>query len=369
MRLASFNVENMFDRAVALNENNWADGRPALEAHKTLNELFNKPAYSASDKSKILTTLQAQGLLKRDEGPYLILRKIRGKLLNRPTSGPVTVAATGRSSWIGWVEMKTEPVKETATDNTARVMQAVNPDVLGVVEAEDRTTLKLFSRTALPAVGAAPYEHVMLIDGNDERGIDVGILTHATYPILAVRSHVFDVDAEGVIFSRDCAEYEIGLPAGGSLWVLVNHFKSKGYGPQADNDAKRKRQATRVRAIYDGHLAAADTLVAIVGDFNDSPEKPTLQPLLANNGPKDISSYPNFNNGGRPGTFGNCTAANKFDYILLSPALFAAVATAGIERQGMWGGTNGTLWPHFPEVTGPDDAASDHAALWVDLNI
>jgi hypothetical protein len=33
----------------------------------------------------------------------------------------------------------------------------------------------------------------------------------------------------------------------------------------------------------------------------------------------------------------------------------------------MWGGKNGTLWPHYPEVKGPKDVASDHAALWVDL--
>ena len=40
MRIASFNVENMFDRAKALNGANWAEGRPALEAHKELNTLF-----------------------------------------------------------------------------------------------------------------------------------------------------------------------------------------------------------------------------------------------------------------------------------------------------------------------------------------
>jgi hypothetical protein len=35
----------------------------------------------------------------------------------------------------------------------------------------------------------------------------------------------------------------------------------------------------------------------------------------------------------------------------------------------MWGGTHGNLWPHFDEIESPADAASDHAALWVDLNI
>lgn len=370
VRLASYNVENMFDRAKALNQETWAEGRPALEAHRTLNALFNKDAYSAADKRKILDLLKEQGLLKADEGPFLILRKIRGKLLNRPRTGSVTVAASGRADWLGWVELKTEHVSARATENSARVIHTVAPDIIGVVEAEDRTTLCRFNQQILPLVNGAPFEHVMLIDGNDERGIDVGILTRANYPIVSIRSHVDDADGDGLIFSRDCAESEIRLPNGKSLWVLVNHLKSKGYGRPEDNDARRQRQAARVRQIVDDHLNAGEKYVAVIGDLNDSPERPPLQPLVGNGSPlKDIFKVPGFDDGGRPGTHGNCTASSKLDYILLSPALFAAVTAAGIERRGMWGGVNGTLWPHFPEVEKALHAGSDHAALWVDINV
>src|SRR5262245_53191179 len=145
MRLATFNVENMFDRAKALNPHDWADGRDALAAHSKLNTLLGKAAYSTSDKADILDLLQQQGLMRDDEGPFLMLRKIRGKLLNRPTTGAVTVAAQGRADWVGWVELKTEAVNERATENAARVIQTVDADVLGVVEAEDRTTLRRFN--------------------------------------------------------------------------------------------------------------------------------------------------------------------------------------------------------------------------------
>jgi hypothetical protein len=47
MRLASYNVENMFDRAKAFNGESWAEGRQALEAHRELNTLFNNPVYDA----------------------------------------------------------------------------------------------------------------------------------------------------------------------------------------------------------------------------------------------------------------------------------------------------------------------------------
>ena len=56
-------------------------------------------------------------------------------------------------------------------------MRDVKADVLGVVEADNRIALQLFSELPLKKVNGKPYEHVMLIDGNDDRGIDVGLLT------------------------------------------------------------------------------------------------------------------------------------------------------------------------------------------------
>jgi hypothetical protein len=36
---------------------------------------------------------------------------------------------------------------------------------------------------------------------------------------------------------------------------------------------------------------------------------------------------------------------------------------------GVWGGTNGTLFPHFPEITKESEAASDHAAIFAECSI
>jgi len=110
--------------------------------------------------------------------------------------------------------------------------------------------------------------------------------------------------------------------------------------------------------------------VAVVGDLNEIPKNAPLDPLLRKGSTlKDISSHPKFKDGGRPGTHGNCGPSAKLDYILLSPDLFAKVRAAEVERRGMWGGVNGNLWPHFSELTSADESASDHAALWVDLDI
>ena len=40
----------------------------------------------------------------------------------------------GRKDWIGWFELNTAEVREEAVKNTARVINAVGADVLGVVE-------------------------------------------------------------------------------------------------------------------------------------------------------------------------------------------------------------------------------------------
>jgi endonuclease/exonuclease/phosphatase family metal-dependent hydrolase len=217
-------------------------------------------------------------------------------------------------------------------------------------------------------VTAQAYPHIMVIDGNDERGIDVGVMTR--FPIGTMRSHVDDFRDGTRVFSRDCPEYEIQLPAGGSLFLLVNHFKSKGFGKQEASNTRRLHQAERVLEIYEAHRQAGVTRIAILGDFNDTPDAAPLAPLL---GPgsnlRDIAEHPKFQDDGHPGTFGNGTKADKIDYILLSPELFNLVEHAEIFRKGVWGGKNGDLFPHFPEMTKPIHAASDHAAVLVDLNI
>ena len=369
MRLASFNLESLFDRATALNQKTLAEGRPALEALVTLNQLFAKPAYSAADKTHILKALAKLGLSKSDDGgKFALLRQNHGKLLKRPKGGPVEVVANGREEWVGWVELKTEAVDEIATRNTAQVVRDVNADVLATIEVDNRIALNRFNSQLLPSVAAKVYPHVMVIDGNDDRGIDVGLLSR--FPIGRMRSHVDDLADGTRVFSRDCPEYEIVLPAGGTLLLLVNHLKSKGYGSQADSNARRLKQATRVREIYEARKQEAGGLIAVVGDFNDVPDSGPLAPLLGQGSDlRDVSTHPSFANDSHPGTYGNGTKAEKIDYILLSPSLAANVQKAGVWRKGVWGGKNGTLWEIYPEMTKPIHAASDHAAIWVDLNL
>jgi len=343
-------------------------GRPVLEAYQSICTLLEETVYTDEVKHDILRELHRLGLRNADSAKFARLRQNRGRLLRRSRDGRVTVVAEGRADWIGWVELTTDRVDELALFNTARVLLDVRADIVGVVETESRLALKRFADAGVTELGRPRYSHVMVVDGNDERGIDVGVMSTREFPLLGQRTHVDDADAAGRVFSRDCAEYHFQSPGGQQIAVLVNHFKSKGYGGKVRSDTIRRRQATRVADIYRDLLTRTENVV-VLGDLNDTPESEPLAPLLSGTDLRDISEHPGFDDGGRPGTYGHCTARNKLDYVLLSPALFAAAIGGGISRLGVWGGRRGTLWPIYDTMTKAVHAGSDHAAIYADLNL
>jgi endonuclease/exonuclease/phosphatase family metal-dependent hydrolase len=365
MKIASYNVENLFERAAALSAS--ADSGAAAEAlvkQGEINVLLRKATYDDADRVRILELLTELGLRDSDDGnAFVMLRQNHGQLVRRRQDGAVEVVARGRGDWLGWVEPKMEPVNEVSTQNTARVMKEIDADILAVVEAESRHSLRDFSRVLLRQVGGQPYEHTMLIEGNDDRGINVGLLTKEGFDFDALRTHIFDMfEPNRAIFSRDCPEYLIRTAAGSEVLVLVNHFKSKRGG----GDTQRLRQATRVKEIVLERLAEHPNLV-VLGDFNDTPDSDNLKPLLDGTPLKDISTHPSFDDGGFPGTFGTQGASNRIDYLLLSPDLTDKVTAGGIFRKGVFSASH--RWPVFDTVTTKIAQASDHAAIWAEIDL
>jgi endonuclease/exonuclease/phosphatase family metal-dependent hydrolase len=376
MRLASFNVENLFSRAKAFDAEDGAAARKALDAFAAFNALIAEAEYGETDKGRMRELLEALGLERSDDGEFVRLRQNKGEFLVRRRSGVLDIVARGRGDWTGWLELEREPVDDTAMRMTAQVVRDVAADAFAVVEAENRPALKGFSDTILPLVDGEPYAQVMLIDGNDPRGIDCALMTREGFPIAAMLSHVDDTDDAGIVFSRDCPEYRLDTREG-RLVVLVNHLKSKAGGSQTSSDRKRRRQAAAVARIYGRLRDAGSGLVAVVGDLNDTPPDNAddpLAPLLRDTDLVDVSALDGHDHGGRPGTFGGSAASNKIDYILLSPALRERAGASGVFRRGMWPGVRPVKWETYPEIDPRQGgekrhAASDHAALWVDLDL
>ena len=82
MRLASYNVENLFSRARALNLDSWAEGRKILEMYAELNKLFEDAAYTDEMKARMLAILKALGIDKKNDSKYVVLRESRGQFVS-----------------------------------------------------------------------------------------------------------------------------------------------------------------------------------------------------------------------------------------------------------------------------------------------
>jgi hypothetical protein len=68
MRIASFNVENLFERAKAFNLEDKEAARVVLEEYARLTDLFNQPAYSKAAKAEMVDLLGKLGLAEPARG-------------------------------------------------------------------------------------------------------------------------------------------------------------------------------------------------------------------------------------------------------------------------------------------------------------
>lgn len=197
-------------------------------------------------------------------------------------------------------------------------------------------------------------------------------MTKPGFPIGTIRSNVDHEDADGVVLSRDCPEYEIQTPAGNTVYVLVNHFKSQSGG----GGDQRKRQAAAVRRIVDGRVGDGQRVI-VLGDLNEGPTQDdghaaNLAALYDANSPLvEAYTLPGFDLGARPGTFDSCGIRNRLDYLFISQTLVPAFRGGAIFRKGLWGTrkTRPDAWETYPEMATGDQQASDHAAVYVDLDI
>ena len=361
-RVGSFNVENLFSRAKVLNLSNPENVNNKLARIDRLNTLINKPTpFTSKQKLDIVA-------LYKELSDYVAIRENRGsKLFNRSKT---KVTATSGKDWDGELEFKRERFSKLTRENTAKVIRTIKADIACVIEAEDRPTLKSFDTDLL----RSHFKYEMLLDGNDNRGIDVGI--YSRFPLGGIWTHMFDRSGNSATFSRDCPEYEVLLPNGNSLFLLCNHLKSKGYDTNGTADQRRTKQATAIAKILEEYDLSKDWVV-VAGDLNDTPDSAPLRPLLSVPNMFDVLDL---HFGKQPAlrwTYEYKGAFDQIDYILVSKPLKERLMDAGVERRGIYGlhrltsKTNGGIpvEREFASVTEPTNAASDHGAVWAEFSL
>lgn len=355
-RAASFNLENLFSRAKILNHEDHRETSRLLDLVKELSALLKKDAYTDADRADILR-------LEKDLAAYITIRVDMGKLFTGTGAGK-RVTARGKDDWAGIIDFKREKVSELARASTISAIKAVKADVMAVVEAENRIILHEFNSQGL---GTRKFGEVMCIDGNDQRGIDVGLLSN--FPVTAIRPHIYDGTARSRTFSRDCPEMDLALPDGRVLHILVNHFISKMNGDPPASRNRRERQATAVADILDSYDLEND-LVIVAGDLNDTPDSAPLAPLLRKRHLHDVLELKYGADMNERWTYKYRAELNQIDYLLVSKPLKDAFQDAGIERRGIPGIADVIpgIVP-FPTVTSWRTAASDHGAIWADFTL
>ena len=363
-RVAAFNVENLFSRARVFNKEDKSIGDEILDAIDELNLLLRKRNYTSVVKRKILKIYKEDVFDGKKMSYYIKVREDRGKLFERIGFQITGIRASGTDSWDGAIVHKVASFNEVARKNTAKVINSVNSDIACIVEAENRPSLNNFNSALL---GTRKFNYSMVIDGNDNRGIDVGLLSK--FPITNIITHIYDGTSRSRIFSRDCLEITVELPNGEELIILCNHLKSKGYGAQATSNARRKKQSDQIVEILKRYKLSQDNVI-VAGDLNDTPNSNPLSSLMNKRLLYDVLELQFDDDMSERWTY-HYRRTEQIDYILISKPLKDKFIRAGVERRGIHNVeqfSNGTV-TQFDTVTSWKNQASDHGAVWADFNL
>lgn len=171
IKIGTFNVNNLFERPKVLELEGFnATGKAVLKDVADLEALLENTSYAGNIGDKIVEILNKY-YHDIPSNPWFTINQIREKLFSIKQDGSgVALKARGRGSWLGWVELTKQTTNEISIQNTARVVKAIDADILCVVEVDDRIALRRFNEFLL-SKEKVKYPHVMVIDGNDERGI------------------------------------------------------------------------------------------------------------------------------------------------------------------------------------------------------
>lgn len=366
MRIATYNLNNLFIRTRAFELQSTATSKAIQQTFGKVSDIIQKPTYTAADKQAIKNMIELYvekkkaNYIEGKHNNFITVQQVRSKLYTKPTTGAnagqIVIKANGRADWEGWLELTREGVSSQASINTATVVQNVNADIVCCVEVENRLALEQFNENLLDKL----YTYNMVIDGNDDRGIDVGVLSK--HPIAGIETHIFDQyktanNRYENIFSRDCAIYQI-KHNGHTIHLLCNHFKSKIGG----GEAKRQKQAEKVADILKNYNLKTDYVI-VAGDLNATPDEAGIQKL---------TQHPNLHNliqenipAGQRSTY-QLKKDEQIDYLLVSKALNDKLVGINIDSSGIFKATSPVM---MPQVTDPTNAASDHAMVYADFNL
>lgn len=192
---------------------------------------------------------------------------------------------------IDWTDDKLQRKFGSLTKVVASVNQGDGPDIIALQEVENINVLNLWMQHSLGALG---YQEVVLIEGNDPRGIDGAIISK--YPLVSeplyhqtpVRlswadvKNVFEPEILKVAakpVKRGILEATFKIAGGQELVVMSNHWPSQG------NSSTDREQMAKILHVAAQKIAKSGRPLVSMGDYNtlDSDKPHGVNDWLLNN--------------------------------------------------------------------------------------
>ncbi len=267
---------------------------------------------------------------------------------------------------------------------TALTIKEAAPDVICFQEVENLRALRAFHDRYLRRIWRE-FEYIMLIEGNDPRGIDVAVLSR--FRIVSATTHQ-DVKKKipypdpnkpkmQRVFRRDCLEVNVKR-SGKILPIFVCHFKSMS-GGRSKTRPVREAEAQAVREIIENRFedpSKSDWI--IVGDMNDYTETDgqtdnghALGALLDGGFSKNLVKRIDDAKERWTHYYASDNEYHQLDYILVSPSLAEKNPDVKptIVRNGQPFRADRYKGERWPRVGYNRPKASDHCPVAVNLTI
>ena len=161
---------------------------------------------------------------------------------------------------------------EKKLQNIAKVVDALNPTILGMTEVENDLVLQDLVNQSLIKSKNYGFVH---FESPDERGIDVALIyKKADFTVKNKEFHRINFPNSNDK-TRDILQVD-GVILGQNISVFVNHFPSRRGGAEASED-KRIFVAQMLKKAVDAAMKKdKNTHVIIMGDLNDDPSDKSL---------------------------------------------------------------------------------------------
>ncbi|MCK7591287.1 hypothetical protein M0G43_11935 [Subsaxibacter sp. CAU 1640] len=366
MKIASFNIQNLFHRDRSLTEQSLS--KCVTNWVTEFDNLLLKADYKNSTAERMRELSFLLGFDKNYRSPYAIMRKKSGELYLKGMSDSKALKADELTDWNGWIKVQTVPIHPESSNNKAKVIADINPDILILQEVEDKMSLDEFNNLYLPNFECDPFSDCIVIPNSEGKGREHALMLKNGYELDAIKLHTIDTSEYP---TQELIEYVIMTPKCEKYHLFSTYFYNDLSNPEKSL-AIRQQQARNTGELYQQLVADGTNNIIIAGTFNAPSYCDSLAPLLQETDLKDITKHLSFEvdydegidaSYHRMGAYRKGVNIRQTDFMLLSPSLFQTIADSGLNRKAMWPEKR-PQWSTYKSVLNKNQAASEHPAVW-----